>query len=276
MKKIVLVRGGGDIATGCIYRLRRAGFPVVVTEIKIPTMVRTEVAYGNAVHKGEMTVERYTARYMSLEEALLVLSAQQEGRQLATIPVVTEDYEKVLDIVQPTIVVDAILAKHNLGTDTDDAPLVIACGPGFTAGRDVDVVVETMRGHTLGRCIYDGPALPNTGVPGNVGGYTKERVLYAPEAGLFTAKRYIGEHVETGEIIGFVDDKPVKSQIKGVLRGVLTSGLLVTKGMKLGDVDARCKDSHCFTISDKALAVGGGVVEAALAFIGESITGDYV
>lgn len=262
MKPIVLVRGGGDIASGCIYRLRRAGYPVIVNEIAIPTMIRRKVCYGNAVHQGEMILERLVARFVSLTEALQILESGE-----AIIPVVTESYATVLEKVKPTIVVDAILAKRNLGTKNDDADLVIGCGPGFTAGKDVDVVIETMRGHTLGRCIYEGSALPNTGVPGSVGGFTKERVIHAPAEGLFTARRHIGETVEAGEIIGFVDETPVIAKIPGILRGVLKTGLMVTKGFKLADIDARCEEAHCYSISDKSLAVAGGVMEAVETFM---------
>lgn len=264
MKPIVLVRGGGDIASGCIYRLRRAGYPVIVNEVAIPTMIRRKVSYGNAVHQGEMALERLVARYVSLTEAQHMLEA--EARE---IPVVTEPYRTVLEQIKPQIVVDAILAKRNLGTANDDAALVIGCGPGFTAGLDVDVVIETMRGHTLGRCIYEGAALPNTGEPGNVGGFTKERVIHSPADGLFTARRHIGETVEAGEKIGFVDDVPVVAKIPGILRGVLKTGLMVTKGFKLADIDARCEEQHCYSISDKSLAVGGGVLEAVSAFMYE-------
>lgn len=258
MKPLVLVRGGGDIASGIIFRLRRAKFPVLVSEIAIPTMIRREVCYGNAVHRGEMVLERFMSRHVPLSGAAELLGSD-------IIPVVTEDYEKILAEYKPQIIVDAILAKRNIGTSRADAPLVIGVGPGFTAGEDVDAVIETMRGHALGRCIYDGAALPNTGVPGKVGGYTHERVIHAPGEGLFTAKRHIGEQVQVGEIIGYVDKIPVKAKITGVLRGILATGLMVPKGMKLADVDASCTESHCFTISDKALAVAGGVLEAVLA-----------
>lgn len=260
MKPLVLVRGGGDIASGIIYRLRRAGYPVVVSEIAIPTMIRREVSYGNAVHRGEMILERYIARHVMLKEVAPLLEVGTH------IPVVTEPYETILEALQPTIVVDAILAKRNVGTKKDDASLVIGCGPGFTAKEDVHVVIETMRGHGLGRCIYEGSALPNTGVPGNVGGYTIERVIKSPAEGLFIAKRHIGEEVAAQEVIGYVNDEPVRATIKGTLRGILASKLMVTKGFKLADIDARCEESHCFTISDKALAIGGGVMEAVLAW----------
>ncbi|WP_277300940.1 selenium-dependent molybdenum cofactor biosynthesis protein YqeB [Veillonella montpellierensis] len=255
MKSLVLVRGGGDIASGIIYRLVRSGYRVVVNEIAIPTMIRREVCYGTAVHKGVVTLERLTAECVPLTRV-------QEILLRGHIPVVIEPYRDLLDILEPRIVVDAIMAKKNLGTRADDASLVVGVGPGFIAGESVDVVVETMRGHTLGRCIYEGSAIPNTGVPGNIGGYTHERVMHSPCAGLFTAKRHIGESVKKGDTIGYVDGTPITAKITGILRGILTSGLMVTKHCKLADIDPRCEEFHCYTISDKALAVGGGVVEA--------------
>ena len=265
MKPIILIRSGGDVASGAVYRLWRAGYPVVINEIAIPTMIRREVSYGNAVHRGDMILERLRSRHVPLQEVKQVLVDRK------VIPVVTEPYETVLATIQPTIVVDAILAKRNMGTQKTDAPLVIGCGPGFNAGKDVHVVIETMRGHTLGRCIYEGPALANTGIPGNVGGYTHERVIHAPAEGLFVAKSHIGDQVKAGSILGYVEDVPVHAKITGTLRGILASNILVTKGFKLADIDARCEESHCFTISDKALAVGGGVMEAITAWEYEQI-----
>lgn len=262
MKPVILVRGGGDIASGAVYRLHRAGFNVIINEIAIPTMIRREVSYGNAVHMGEMVLERIVSRYISLGEAAELLKDNAER----IVPVVTEAYAEVLNVIRPTVVVDAILAKRNIGTRMEDASFVIGVGPGFVAGDDVDVVVETMRGHRLGRCIYDGPAIPNTGVPGSIGGFTKERVHYAPEEGLFTARRHIGENVEKGEVIGFVNDAPVVAKITGVLRGILKTGLMVTNGFKLADIDARADEASCFSISDKAMSVGGGVMEALSAW----------
>lgn len=259
MKPLVLMRGGGDIASGAVYRLKRAGYPVVINEIAIPTMIRREVCYGNAVHRGEMILERFVARHVALNEVADTLAQ-------GVIPVVTSSYEELLDTLKPAIVVDAILSKKNLGTKRDDADLVIGVGPGFTAGHDVDVVIETMRGHYLGRCIYDGPAQPNTGIPGNVGGYTHERVIHSSKAGLFTAKRHIGDSVQANEVIGYVDKEPVRAKITGILRGILKSGLIVSDHFKLADVDARCEEAHCYSISDKSLAVGGGVLEAVTAW----------
>ena len=169
---------------------------------------------------------------------------------------------------RPPLLVDAILAKRNLGTRIGDARAVVALGPGFCAGRDCHAVVETMRGHTLGRVINEGEALPNTGVPGEVGGFGAERVLRAPGAGVFTARRAIGDRVSAGEVVADVDGLPVQSAIAGVLRGILRDGLHVTPGFKVGDVDARAAREHCFTISDKSLSVAGGVLEAAGTLLG--------
>ena len=259
MKPLVLMRGGGDIASGAVYRLWRAGYPVVINEIAIPTMIRREVSYGNAVHMGEMILERLVARHVSVDEITDTLAT-------GVIPVVTCSYEELLAAIKPDIVVDGILAKRNLGTKRLDAPFVIGIGPGFSAGHDVNVVIETMRGHYLGRCIYDGEAEPNTGIPGNVGGYTHERVIHSPKSGLFTAKRHIGDSVQANEVIGYVDDEPVRAKINGIFRGILKSGLMVSDHFKLADVDARCEESHCYSISDKSLAVGGGVLEAVTAW----------
>lgn len=258
MSELVLIRGGGDIASGIAYRLYRAGYHVIMTEIAIPTMIRREVCFGNAVHRGEMIVEGITSEYVSLNKAL-------ETVEKGIIPIVTDNYQDILEKITPKIVVDAILAKRNLGTSKDDAEFVIGIGPGFIAGEDVHAIVETMRGHTLGRVIYKGSALPNTGVPGKVGGFTVERVMYAPCSGLFTAKCHIGDLVEKNDIVGYVDETPVRTQIAGYLRGILHSGIIVNEGLKLADVDARAEESHCFTISDKALAIAGGVLEAILA-----------
>ena len=170
--------------------------------------------------------------------------------------------------IRPALLVDAIVAKRNLGTRIDDAWAVVALGPGFVAGRDVHAVVETMRGHTLGRVIYEGQALPNTGIPGDVGGLTEERVLRAPGAGVFRGAREIGDRVSRGEVVGHVADLPVTARLDGLLRGLLRSGLEVTAGCKVGDVDPQVERDHCFTVSDKALAIAGGVLEAACALLG--------
>lgn len=254
----VLIRGAGDIASGIALRLHRAGMQVVMTDLPAPTAIRRTVCFSQAILLGEMTVEDVTARRAdSVEEAESLL-------RRGLIPVLADPDCACRAQLRPDALVDAILAKRNLGTKIDDAPVVVGIGPGFTAGEDCHAVVETMRGHTLGRVIYSGSALPNTNIPGLIGGFAGERVLRAPCDGIFTALHRIGDTVEEGETIGFVEGQPMKCTISGVLRGVLDDGVPVKKGMKSGDVDPRCKPEYCTTISDKALAVGGGVVEAVL------------
>ena len=254
---LVLIRGAGDIATGIALRLHRAGIQVVMTDLPKPTAIRRTVSFSEAILKGETTVEDITARAATVEEVSKVLAAGE-------IPVLTDPDCKCRDILKPQVLVDAILAKRNLGTKITDAPAVIAVGPGFTAGTDCHAVVETMRGHYLGRVIWDGSAQPNTAVPGLIGGYAGERVLRAPADGVFRQVLHIGDRVQPGDAAGFVRDAPMTCTIGGILRGILPDGTPVHKGMKAGDVDPRCEEAHCFCASDKALAVGGGVLEAIL------------
>lgn len=255
---LVVVKGAGDIATGVIHRLVRSGFPVIATELPSPTVIRRTVAFAEAVREGEVTVEGIAAR--RVEDAEEALRLAREG----IVPVLVDPEAKVVRRLKPFAVVDAILAKRNLGTRRGDAEVVIGLGPGFTAGEDVDVVIETNRGHDLARILLEGSAEPNTGVPGNVGGRTAERVLRAPCAGVFRSVRRIGDSVKAGEKVAEVDGRPVAAEIEGILRGLLRDGLEVTEGFKVGDVDPRCRREHCFTISDKARAIGGGVLEALL------------
>lgn len=254
---IVLIRGAGDIATGIALRLHRAGMQVVMTDLPKPTAIRRTVSFSEAILKGETTVEDVKARAASVEEVFKVLAAGE-------IPVLADPDCKCRDILKPQVLVDAILAKRNLGTKITDAPAVIAVGPGFTAGEDCHAVVETMRGHWLGRVIWKGSAQPNTAVPGLIGGYAGERVLRAPAEGTFRQMLKIGTKVQPGDAAGFVGDEPMTCTIGGILRGILPDGTPVHKGMKAGDVDPRCEESHCYCASDKALAVGGGVLEAIL------------
>ncbi len=253
---LVLIRGAGDIATGVALRLHRCGFSLILTELPRPTAVRRTVAFSEAVYHGSATVEGVTARLCGTEAE--VREALLRGAPAVIIDPAGEN----IAAYRPDVLVDARLAKRNLGTRISDAPLVVALGPGFTAGADCHCVVETMRGHTLGRCIYEGSALPNTGVPGSVGGYAKERVLYAPATGVFHARLLIGEMVAAGDVVADVGGVPLRTEIAGCLRGILPDGLPVPAGMKAGDVDPRCAREHCFTVSDKALAIAGGVLEA--------------
>lgn len=254
---LIIIRGAGDIASGIGWRLHRSGFQVAMTDLAEPTAVRWQAAFCRAIWEGACQVEGVTGRRCDTPEQV------RQALSAGEIPVLVDPEGTAARQWQPEVLVDAILAKRNLGTTMDLAPLVVAVGPGFTAGVDCHCVVETMRGHTLGRCIYSGSAIPNTGIPGNVGGYTVERVLRTPCAGVFAPVRAIGDRVEAGEIVATVDGQPVKSAIPGIIRGLLPAGTRVPgPQFKAGDVDARCVKEHCFTISDKALAVAGGVLEA--------------
>ncbi len=256
--KKVLIRGSGDLASGIALRLHRAGFQILMTEISVPTTVRRTVAFSPAVYKGHMQVEDVTgvlcANVKEAKKEIL------EGR----IAILVDEKAQSLYEFQPDVVVDAILAKKNLGTTIHDADFVVGVGPGFTAGVDCHCVVETKRGHYLGRCIWEGSAIANTGIPGLIGGYGLERLIKAPADGIFKGTVEIGAEVKRGDIVGYVGDIPVAVQIDGVVRGLLQDGVEVTKGMKSGDVDPRCAVAHCFTVSDKATAIGGGVLEAIL------------
>lgn len=261
-KPLALVKGAGDLASGVALRLHRVGFQVVMTEIDRPTPVRRTVAFAEAVYDGSATVEGV--------EAVLAEDQAEVEDVLASrrLPVLVDPETSCREWLQPDLLVDAIIAKRNLGTAKDQAPAVVALGPGFVAGRDCHAVVETMRGHTLGHVIWEGEALPNTGVPGEIGGKGAERVLRAPVAGVFRATAQIGDQVARGEVVGYVGDLPLASTLDGVLRGLLRSGLEVTPGFKMGDVDPRAEVAHCFTVSDKALAIAGGVLEAACMLLG--------
>lgn len=258
---LVVIRGGGDLATGVALRLYRSGMEVAVCETAMPTSIRRTVCFSEAVRLGETKVEGVTAR---LAEAEAVPDLLEQG----IVPVLVDPAGACIAHLAPDAVVDAVIAKRNLGTRMDMAPVVVAAGPGFTAGVDCHAVVETMRGHYLGRVIYDGSALPNTNIPGLIGGYAGERVLRAPADGVFRGARQIGEQVKAGDVAGYVEGVPMVCTIDGVLRGLLADGVPVKRGMKSGDVDPRCAPEHCLCASDKALAVGGGVLEAILRLSG--------
>jgi xanthine dehydrogenase accessory factor len=262
-KKVIIVRGGGDIATGTIYKLVQCGFPVLVLETAHPSAIRRNVAFCEAVYSGKQTVEDMSA-YLAktLDEAYEIMDDKNPA-------VLIDETAAAIEIVQPAAVVDAILAKRNLGTNRQMAPVTIGLGPGFTAGKDVDAVIETMRGHSLGRVIYNGMAIPDTKIPGNIGGYTKERVIHAPAAGTFTGIRAITDTVRAGEVIGRIDGPDgsceVHATIDGLLRGCIRDGYPVTRGFKIADIDPRISEyDNCFTISDKARCIAGGVLEALM------------
>lgn len=260
MNVLVLVKGAGDIATGVAHRLFRCGMRVVMTEINQPTVVRRSVSFAEAVYEKSHTVEGVTARLAgSIPEVKDVLSRGE-------IPVLIDPGAEEALRLKPAVVVDAIVAKRNTGTRISDAPLVIGLGPGFTAGGDVHAVVETNRGHHLGRVIWSGSAQPDTGVPAPVKGFTHERLLRAPAEGVFLPCADIGSRVKAGEILGYVEDVPVRAEIDGLLRGLIKGGIRVRRGLKLGDIDPVGPVELCYTISDKARSVAGGVLEAILSF----------
>jgi xanthine dehydrogenase accessory factor len=256
---IVLIRGAGEMASGVTHRLHRSHFNVCMLEIPHPIAVRREVSFCEAIYEGEKEVEGVRAKFISRPEE--IHSVWQEEK----IPVLVDpDGEKTRRFIKPDVLVDAIMAKKDLGTHIKKAPLVIGLGPGFCAEKDVHIVIETNRGHDLGRLILKGTAEPDTGTPGNIGGYTVERVLRTMKRGVFHPQKGIGDRVNKGLVVAVVDDFPVMAKISGIVRGLIREGVEVKKGMKVGDIDPRGKRESCFTISDKARAIGGGVLEAIL------------
>ena len=259
-ENLVVVRGAGDLATGVICRLHHAGYRVLALEIEQPTTIRRTVAFSEALYEGIMTVDGVVCR------------RAQSDREAKTIM----DNGEVALLVDPTgqaivsmraaVVVDAIMAKRNLGTTKDMAPFVVSLGPGFVAGRDCHCVIETMRGHDLGKIISVGTAIPNTGVPGLIDGFGTERVIHSPATGEFVSDMQIGNRIGKGDVIGKVGKVPVVATIDGVLRGLLRSHLEVTQGFKIADIDPRYDISHCHSVSDKARAIGGAVLEAVDSF----------
>lgn len=264
--RLIIVRGGGDLATGTIRRLWSAGYPVLVLETEFPAAIRRKVAVSEAVYDGSAVVEGMCAeRIASVEEAEKVI---EEGK----VPVLVDPEGNSIDLLSPDVVVDAILAKRNLGTHRQMAPLTIALGPGFEAGRDVDVVIETKRGHNLGRIYRIGYAAPDTGIPGVIAGYGAERVIHAPKAGCIHTLHSIGDRVERGEEIARIIGPDgsvctVAATIPGILRGIIRDGYSVTRGFKIADIDPRKSErENCDTISDKARCIAGSVLEAVVAF----------
>ncbi|MEW6669287.1 MAG: selenium-dependent molybdenum cofactor biosynthesis protein YqeB [Thermodesulfobacteriota bacterium] len=254
----VLIRGGGDLASGIAWRLYQCGFRVLITEIPQPLSVRRRVSFCEAVYDGEAEVEGVSALLVrSVEDAPTLWSRGE-------LPVLVDPSCESRHILRPEVLVDAIIAKKNLGTSIQDAPLVIAAGPGFEVGTDAHYVVETNRGHCLGRLLTSGSAEPNTGVPGPVMGITEDRVLRAPADGVWENTLDIGDLVKPGDAIGRVAGRVVHAKIRGVVRGLIRQGFRVKQGLKIGDIDPRGVVPDCFTISDKALAIAGGVLEGIL------------
>lgn len=254
----ILIKGAGDLATGVAVRLKRAGFDIVMTDLPHPTAVRRAVSFCEAIPEGEMVVEGIRAR--RAESAGAAESILFAG----DVAVLADPEARCRELLKPFALVDAILAKRNTGTRIRDAEVVVALGPGFTAGVDCHAVVETMRGHDLGRVLTKDAARPNTGIPGEIGGHTVERLLRAPADGLFRPLAAIGDVVRAGDAVAEVSGVPLKALISGVVRGLLREGTPVRAGMKGGDIDPRCEISHCFSVSDKSRAIGGGALEAVL------------
>jgi len=259
IRDIIIVRGGGDIASGTIQKLHRSGFKVLILEIAKPTAIRRNVAFSEAVYDGKVIIE--DIKGMLVKDKQEVITAWQNN----SIPVIIDEKCKFIDILKPCVVVDAILAKRNLGTNKLMAPITIALGPGFNAGVDVDVVIETMRGHNLGKLIFEGFALENTGIPGEIGGYSNERVIYSPCGGKIKDIKKIGDIIEIGDVIAIIGGKKIKAPISGLLRGLIRDDSVLFKGLKIGDIDPRISEiENCNTISDKARNIGGAVLESVL------------
>lgn len=255
----ILIRGAGDIASGIAYKLYKSRFKkLCMTEVAQPLAVRREVSFCEAVHEGEKSVEGVTAAFAGSFDLI------QECWVKEKMPVLIDPGGEVISFLRPEVVVDAILAKKNLGTRISDADLVIGIGPGFYAGRDTHSVIESKRGHFLGRVIHEGEAAKDTGIPGTIEGYGAERVFRSSESGPVTPLKRIGDPVKAGEKIASVKGSPVYAQITGVVRGMIRKGTVVSKGVKIGDIDPRGIEEYCYTISDKALAIGGGVLEVIL------------
>lgn len=298
---LIICRGAGDLATGIIHRLHRAGHRVIALETDYPAAIRLQVSFCEAVYDGSAVVEGVTARLVPAladaetdtetysgendTPAAHIVSEKWDSSAIEAVleagevPLLIDQKGESIALLKPDVVVDAIIAKKNLGTTIDMAPLVIGVGPGFTAGQDVHLVIESMRGHNLARIITDGMAQPNTGVPGNIAGFTSERVIHAPAAGYIHDVRKIGDIVQKGdEIARIYPDKesydnalseyvPVNATITGIIRGLIREGYYFRKGFKIADIDPRESEiTNCFTISDKARSIAGSVLEAVSAF----------
>ncbi len=263
---LVLIKGAGDLASGIAYRLYRSGFPILMTELPTPLMVRRTVSFGEAVYEDEATVEGVTARRVNEPRQALSLARQGES-----IPVLVDPEARAVHILKPAVLVDGIMAKHNTGTRITDAPLVIALGPGFTAGVDCHAAIETNRGHWMARILYQGSPQPDTKTPGKVKGYARGRVIRAPADGFLHPVVRVGDRLRQGDVIGHVNGHEVYAMFDGVLRGLIHPSAPVTRGLKIGDLDPRDVDSHCFTMSEKSLAIGGAVLEAILAWLNQSV-----
>lgn len=255
---IVAIRGAGDLATGVAYRLHMCGFRLIMLETARPTVIRRSVAFASAVFDGSIEVEG--VRAVLAENIRHIEEAWERG----DVPVIVDESCDILGSIRAHVLIDATISKRNIGTRRTMADITIGLGPGFTAGDDVDAVVETLRGHELGRAKYSGSAAADTGIPGEIAGFSSERIVRSPADGIARSVCSIGDIVPKGQVVAYVGEDEVLAPIDGVLRGIIHDGIFVKKGMKMGDVDPRGNVNNCFTISEKALAVAGGVLEAVL------------
>lgn len=261
----VIIKGGGDIASGIAYRLFQSNFKVVILELEKPKLIRRKVSFGQAVYEKKVKVDGVKAVKVQtpINDKNFIYDIQEIFNR-NEIPVIVDPESNSIRYLHPLVYVDATIAKRNTGTQQGMAPFVIGVGPGFTAGEDVNAIVETNRGHFLGRVIWEGSAEKNTGIPGTIGGVSAQRVVRACCDGFVNPVKKIGDMVREGEVIAWIDERPIKANISGVLRGLINTSVYVSKNLKIGDIDPRGKVSHCFSISDKALSIGGGVLEAIL------------
>ena len=255
----VVIRGGGDLATGVAEVLYQSGFKILILDIEKPSSIRRSVCFSEAIYDGVTKVENIICKKVENENDI------EKCWNEKIIPIMVDEKGEIIKKIKPDVVVDSIIAKKNLGTTKEMAPITIALGDGFEAGKDVDIVVETMRGHNLGRVITSGRAMKNTGIPGEIKGVSKDRVIYSLANGIFSSVKKIGDTVQKDEIIGYVGNVEIRGKISGVLRGIIKEGYEVTENMKIGDIDPRIEEkNNCFTISDKARSLGGAVLRAIM------------
>lgn len=264
--ELVIVRGAGDLATGVVYSLYKAHFKVIILETQHPSAIRRKVALSEAVYDGKTKVEDIEAVLVKNYEEALNIIANKDYKE---IPILIDPNCEILNHIKPTFLIDAIIAKKNLGTNKSMAKYTIALGPGFTAGKDCDIVIETMRGHNLGRMYLEGKAIPNTGIPGNIGGKEAERVIHASSDGIIENIKNIGDFVREKEVIAYINNDNKKIEViapfEGLLRGIIRDGFKVRNGLKIADIDPRKSEyDNCFTISDKARNLGGAVLTAMI------------
>lgn len=255
---VILIRGGGEVASAVAHKLARCHFRVCLTEVSYPQAVCRGVVFSEAVYDGEKEVEGVVAQLVdSIEDVFAVWAADK-------MPITVDPQARIKDLLRPEVLIDAIMAKRNLGTKTSDAPLVIGMGPGFRAGRDVHAVVETNNSANLGKVILEGEGESDTGIPLEIGGFTFQRVLHAPEEGFSSSQKSIGDEILSGEVVAFVGKQPVKAELGGILRGLVRDGSKVEKGTKLGEIDPVGSKEDCYIIRPKMRAIAGGALEAIL------------